>query len=207
MSYKSDVAYHYEHVSPLARRVVYFFKSGVSEEYALDSRTSVDPVARCKACSISHLVCQEPETGSSHLTYMRERGDSISHGVLSPQIDGLGFQIIRFCSQKTLSCLISNMPSTDLSSGVVSLPPGLKVARIRTINLSLLQNGDQKENESLFLAAKNDGFFYLDFRDHDPEIPKVIDSIYDLAKEFYGLPLEEKLPYDVDKLSKIKING
>lgn len=99
------------------------------------------------------------------------------------------------------------MSSAAPHSGVVPLPPGLKVARIRTINLSRLQTGDRKENESLFLAAKNDGFFYLDFRDHDPKIRDVIDSIYALAKEFYDLPLEERLPYDVDKLSKIKING
>ena len=92
----------------------------------------------------------------------------------------------------------------DLSFESLSNVP---VATLQRVRLDLLQVGNVAEAEKLFAACRNEGFFYLDFRHAKSFVPEVVEGIYTLEEELFNLLEQEKLRYDVDKLSKMKLNG
>ncbi|KAI9805949.1 MAG: hypothetical protein M1825_000563 [Sarcosagium campestre] len=99
---------------------------------------------------------------------------------------------------------------SQASSGskVTELPSDVVVASLATISLERLRAGDQNEAKKLFEACKNSGFFYLDLQtSNDNGILKTINDMFALDKDLYDLDDEEKIKYDVDKLSKLKLNG
>lgn len=82
------------------------------------------------------------------------------------------------------------------------------IASIETINIGRLEDGESGELARLFTTAQHDGVFYLDLSDcRYKTIFDAIDNVFAFSKELFGLSEEEKLEYDVDKLSKLKING
>lgn len=87
------------------------------------------------------------------------------------------------------------------------IPPDLPIAKLETVDLQRLQNGNSDETQRLLEASREYGVFYLDLRSVETHILPILDSIYELAQELFSLPLDEKSLYDVDKLSKIKCNG
>jgi isopenicillin N synthase-like dioxygenase len=97
---------------------------------------------------------------------------------------------------------------------LLSLPPGTQVAELETIHLGQLAAGDAEEAVKLFRACKKHGVFYLDLRqqqhlDHDDTFVKsgTINDVYALSEALFDLDVEEKMAYDIDKLSEMKING
>lgn len=82
------------------------------------------------------------------------------------------------------------------------------IAQLLTIDIGRLQEGDKEEGVKLFKAANKDGIFYLDFQ-NEPfiEVNDAIDEVFALSKQLFNLSEEEKMKYDVDKLSKLKLNG
>ena len=90
----------------------------------------------------------------------------------------------------------------------MALPEGLPVADIHTVDFYGLINDDQLESEKLLNASKEDGFFYLSFNavEHDGTM-ELIEKMYQLNKDLFSLPLGSKMEFDVDKLSKMKMNG
>ncbi|KAL4733146.1 hypothetical protein BDV11DRAFT_214313 [Aspergillus similis] len=88
-----------------------------------------------------------------------------------------------------------------------SPPQDVPVAHLRTVQLSDLLQGDDAEAQKLFEACKMDGFFYLNIKNIDEHVLEVIDGMFELDKELYDLPDEEKMLYDVDKISDFKLNG
>ena len=82
------------------------------------------------------------------------------------------------------------------------------VAQLLTIHIGRLCEGDAEESAKLFKAACENGFFYLDFKDsHFVEMLDAASNVFSLAEELFNLTGEEKLRYDIDKLSKLKLNG
>ena|SRR5436190_9825112 len=107
-----------------------------------------------------------------------------------------------------MSDSFDKLVSLRKGDGVKSLPPSSPVADLYTIHLGQLQAGNAEESEKLFHACKKHGFFYLDLENRDNDsFWKGIDDVYALSEEFFDLDIEEKLAYDVDKLSEMKVNG
>ena len=81
-------------------------------------------------------------------------------------------------------------------------------AHILTIDIGRLHDGDKEEAAKLLKAAKEDGLFYLDLEDQRfMGIIDTVDKVFALSKELFDLSEEEKMEYDIDKLSKLKLNG
>jgi isopenicillin N synthase-like dioxygenase len=97
--------------------------------------------------------------------------------------------------------------NTSNGSAVIPLPPDVPQAQVECIDLYQLQQGNQKESEMLFRACKTDGVFYLDISGLGQRPIELVDAVYQLNKEFHELPLEEKMQYDADKLTNLKLNG
>lgn len=105
----------------------------------------------------------------------------------------------------------SESPAAEIiqpqESKVEELPTDLAVAELEIIHFNRLQAGDEAESAKLFKACTGQGFFYLDLQDVDPAILESIEQVYQLDEDLYNLPDEEKLRFDVDKLSPLKLNG
>ena len=84
---------------------------------------------------------------------------------------------------------------------------GVPLAKVKSIDFQKLKQGDQKEQEDLFEACCQDGFFYLDMTGTESDIQNIIDDVYGLGKAIFALPQEELRKYDVDELSTQKLNG
>ena len=81
-------------------------------------------------------------------------------------------------------------------------------AHILTIDIGRLHNGDKEEASKLLNAAKKDGIFYLDLENQlFMGVIDTLDKVFALSKELFDLSEEEKMEYDIDKLSKLKLNG
>ena len=90
----------------------------------------------------------------------------------------------------------------------IDSPAIAPVAELQVINFQRLAARDSKEEAKLFEVARTDGFFFLDLRRSDNnEILNLVENIYTLAKDLFGLDESEKLLYDVDKIGKMKLNG
>lgn len=84
----------------------------------------------------------------------------------------------------------------------------LPIARLHTIDIGRLHEGDTKEAAKLFKAAKEDGVFYLHFRDrHFVEMIDTVDDLFALSNELFSLSEDEKMEYDVDEVGCLKLNG
>ena len=81
-------------------------------------------------------------------------------------------------------------------------------AHILTIDIGRLYDGDKEEAAKLLEAAKEDGVFYLDLEDQRfMRVIDTVDKVFALSKELFDLSEDEKMEYDIDKLSKLKLNG
>ncbi|KAH8812916.1 oxidoreductase [Xylogone sp. PMI_703] len=81
-------------------------------------------------------------------------------------------------------------------------PDNLPVVPLKVISFAKLAKGDLKEEEKLFEAAKGLGFFYLDLRNSSQKQDALLDNaehLFKLAPEFFKVPLEEKIKYDLTK--------
>lgn len=81
-------------------------------------------------------------------------------------------------------------------------PEGVPVAPLVTISLkNLLEDPSNPEHERLFEASKNLGFFYLDMRNTTvgEDLLSEADNLFDLSKNFFDMPIEEKNKYDFAK--------
>jgi len=94
------------------------------------------------------------------------------------------------------------------------IPPfskGVPTAPLLRISLSKLANGDIKEQDRLWEACCDIGFFYLDMRMNDSPVNvddvkeneidgdailKEKDQLFDLMKVIYALPKDEKEKYN-----------
>jgi hypothetical protein len=101
---------------------------------------------------------------------------------------------------------LDNVSLDSATHDIVALPSNIPVAELQTISLQSLKRGDTLEEARLFQACREDGFFYLDLHNVNGLLDSV-QEIYRLDEDIHALPDEEKLLYDVDKLSKMKLNG
>ncbi|KXT18053.1 hypothetical protein AC579_4555 [Pseudocercospora musae] len=74
------------------------------------------------------------------------------------------------------------------------------------ISLTAIISKDQRAIDKLVEAACKDGCFYLDISDL-PDLFDVSDQIAQVADDFFGLPLEEKLCYEMDKFTNLHMGG
>lgn len=86
--------------------------------------------------------------------------------------------------------------------GLASTPPfpnDVPTAPLLRISLNKLMNNDPDESSHLFTACKDLGFFYLDLSGtpQGQSILEDADKLFDVGKELYDLPLEEKQRYNV----------
>ncbi|KAI9739819.1 MAG: hypothetical protein M1834_006540 [Cirrosporium novae-zelandiae] len=88
----------------------------------------------------------------------------------------------------------------------ISLPSDIPIAELQTIDFGRLHAGDKAEGARLLDACKSFGFFYLALP-QDEKTQTMIQQMYSLIKGVHNLEDEEKMRYDVDKLSKMKLNG
>ncbi|KFY06201.1 hypothetical protein V492_08116 [Pseudogymnoascus sp. VKM F-4246] len=84
-----------------------------------------------------------------------------------------------------------------------------QTSNLVTINLQSLFDHSPSETRKLFTAAKEYGFFYLDFSTiaDSAMVRGLIDGIYEFQERLFGLEQEELLEYDVDKIGFMKLNG
>jgi isopenicillin N synthase-like dioxygenase len=88
------------------------------------------------------------------------------------------------------------------------VPPSL-FAPLKTIRLQDLRRGSTEEKNKIFAAAKEDGIFYLDFTEDlgEYKLGDLVENIYSFSHSLFDLDLAEKMQYDVDKISELKLNG
>ncbi|KAK5006916.1 hypothetical protein LTR60_005848, partial [Cryomyces antarcticus] len=95
--------------------------------------------------------------------------------------------------------------TTDDELAFADLPPfpsDISTAPLLRISLSKLLAGSQEEEERLWKACCDLGFFYLDLRDDkdggkgDERLLKDAASLFEVAKEVFDLPVAEKVKYD-----------
>ncbi|KAL9612472.1 MAG: hypothetical protein Q9167_002944 [Letrouitia subvulpina] len=81
------------------------------------------------------------------------------------------------------------------------------VAALETIHCESLRYGANDEPAKLLRACRNNGFFYLDMRGLQNDYLQAVEDIYALECDLFELPEELLKQYDIDKLSKGKLNG
>lgn len=76
-------------------------------------------------------------------------------------------------------------------------PADLKTIDLQTISLQKIQNADSAEQDRMFAACKNWGFFYLDLTQSDQGelISQGAAQVARVAEGVMALPLEEKEQY------------
>jgi isopenicillin N synthase-like dioxygenase len=76
-------------------------------------------------------------------------------------------------------------------------PDGLPTIDLETISLHKIQNGDRAEQDRMFEACKNWGFFYLELAHSEQGefIHRNADEVARVAEQTMALPLEEKQKY------------
>lgn len=75
-------------------------------------------------------------------------------------------------------------------------PADVPTAPLLRLSLSKLQAHDAGEVKRLLQACEELGFFYLDLRGPGDKILRDADTLFDVGRELYDLPLEEKQKYD-----------
>ncbi|TQW00292.1 hypothetical protein V2A60_001390 [Cordyceps javanica] len=95
--------------------------------------------------------------------------------------------------------------ATSAENGNVDLS---SKATLRTISCSELQNEAPHALRDLFLAATEDGIFYLNFGSGDKSIfDQSIRDVDCLSHAIFDMPIDEKLSFDIDNMGKLKLNG
>lgn len=87
------------------------------------------------------------------------------------------------------------------------VPEGLPLAKLQSIDLALLQEGNNDEIRHLLEACRESGIFYLNLQGIREKMSVITDGLYNLTRDLYHMPYEEKMLYDVDRLCKMKSNG
>lgn len=77
-------------------------------------------------------------------------------------------------------------------------PDDIPTAPLVTISLHKLVANSPDENARLLQAARSLGFFYLDLRHSaaGEQLLQQADGMFDLMRDFFDLPLDEKQKYD-----------
>lgn len=80
-----------------------------------------------------------------------------------------------------------------------TFPNDVPTAPLLRISLKKLLNNDQDESSHFFTACKDLGFFYLDLSGtrRGQSMLEDVDKLFDVGKELYDMPLEEKQKYNV----------
>lgn len=94
-------------------------------------------------------------------------------------------------------------------SDSTSIMNGLPLASLQTIDLQKLLDNDPDEGSKLLTAAKEEGFFYLDYRQvpGNAQFLDMLKDMYAFQERLFQLSDEDKHRYDVDKLGYMKLNG
>jgi hypothetical protein len=109
----------------------------------------------------------------------------------SPDIYKNTLKLQLFWLQSTISSQISihyNLRSPPMASS----HPIIVSTSLPTINLDLLQAGNETESKKLLSACRNQGFFYLDLNS-DPELCKLWEGMLERMKDYFEQPLEVKM--------------
>jgi isopenicillin N synthase-like dioxygenase len=102
---------------------------------------------------------------------------------------------------------MGSIPSEE-NLDLPSLPPfpsDVPTVPLRSINLQNLLNGSEKEQDLLWRACTELGFFYLDLRPspqdvntgHGSNLLKTSDALFSLGTKIFNLPDSEKQTYDM----------
>jgi isopenicillin N synthase-like dioxygenase len=83
-----------------------------------------------------------------------------------------------------------------------------RCADLKAISLVKLLTGDQKSAKDLVQACKENGFFYLDFRDPSTSRSlQQVNELIDVGNAVFSLPLEEKEAYSTEKYLPSRLLG
>lgn len=80
------------------------------------------------------------------------------------------------------------------------------MAELRTISYSQLMMADTVAMKDLEDTATLHGAFYLDFRGMS-QVFGDVDDCLEAVGNFFSLPLEQKLEYDIDRIGTHRLNG
>lgn len=97
----------------------------------------------------------------------------------------------------------SDIPGSQFA-GLPPFPDDVPTVPLLRISLQKLIDNDTAELSRLWEACTELGFFYLDMRDAQSQDSSLrgddfladCDRLFEVAKEFYQLPVEEKVKYD-----------
>ena len=82
------------------------------------------------------------------------------------------------------------------------------MAELRTISYSQLMVADTVAMKELEDAATLHGAFYLEFRELEmSRVFRDVDDCLEAVGNFFSLPLEQKLEYDIDRFGTHRLNG
>ena len=82
------------------------------------------------------------------------------------------------------------------------------VAKLQTVDLDRLQQGHVQEAATVSQAAKEDGCFYLGFSGRTcTKMIQMVQTVYDLSKDFLQMSEEEKIKYNNDLFGDLRFNG
>lgn len=99
------------------------------------------------------------------------------------------------------------MPQNDEINQAITQEDS-KVANLAVVNHQKIRAGDVTEQEVLFKACVKYGFFYLDLsHDEDVEYLEVVDRMFEVSKEYFARPLEEKLKDTAKDMNTFNICG
>jgi hypothetical protein len=101
-----------------------------------------------------------------------------------------------------IDLLINLLKAMSKSHELAPFPENLLVVPLTVISYAKLAAADPEEGRKLFQASKELGFFYLDLQ-HASEMEETllsdVDSLFDMAPQFFAVPQEEKEKYDLTK--------
>ena len=82
------------------------------------------------------------------------------------------------------------------------------MVELRTISYSQLMVADTVAMKDLEDAATLQGVFFLDFRGSQmSQVFGGVDDCLEAVGNFFSLPLEQKLEYDIDRIGTHRLNG
>lgn len=90
--------------------------------------------------------------------------------------------------------------TTTYKSGPPPFPDDVPTAPLLRLSLVKLQAKDPEETKRFTSACEDLGFFYLDLRGPGDKILQQASDLFDVGKELFDLPLEEKKKYNFEHL-------
>lgn len=87
---------------------------------------------------------------------------------------------------------------TENFPNIPPFPDNVPTAPLLRLSLKSLLESDETESKRFFDACKDIGFFYLDMRGTEVggSLLNDADQLFGLGKQFFELPVEEKMKYD-----------